>query len=555
MTFDAIKQAVKGYCNLSSQEADTRIGEAINRHYQRVTASLGLDVARFVTRSTTMTAGVRTVEFSNIEKIDRILDTTDSSAIRTLREASMNTLRTTQPTDGQPTMWAPQSSTANSVTALFDTTPQTAYSLQADGWASQTHLQGNDEPQFAESYHDILTWSVVSEELLRKEKDRLALIYQQKADSLLAELRHFLADSHSRYDVARSGMSSTLVSGGGGSGSSSSLGATAYTQSALVTFDRGASTAPFAVAQSTAAVVTNLDADKLDGEHGSYYLDRANHTGSAALAVTDITPVTTDRLVGRDTAGTGAAEQLTVGGGIEFTGSGGIQRSALTGDVTASAGSNATSIATSAVTTAKIADDNVTDAKLRESAAVSVIGRSANSTGNPADIAASSNNQVLARISDALTFSGGLVFDGSNKITQVSFAAAQSASSDSNTLDDYEESTWTPVDSSGAALSFTTEGSYIKIGQLVVAAATVTYPATGDASNAIIGALPFTIQDTTNDVFVAVAINTTGTMLCVKGLNNTTTVQILNASSEATITNANMSGQRIRFTFVYRATA
>lgn len=59
-------------------------------------------------------------------------------------------------------------------------------------------------------------------------------------------------------------------------------------------------------------------------------------------ASTDIVSVTTDRLIGRDTAGTGAAEQLTVGGGVEFTGSGGIQRGALTGAVTASAGSGTT---------------------------------------------------------------------------------------------------------------------------------------------------------------------------------------------------------------------
>jgi hypothetical protein len=52
----------------------------------------------------------------------------------------------------------------------------------------------------------------------------------------------------------------------------------------------------------------------------------------------------TDRLLGRDTTGAGDAEELTVSGGVEFTGSGGIQRSALTGDVTASAGSNTTAI-------------------------------------------------------------------------------------------------------------------------------------------------------------------------------------------------------------------
>ncbi|TXH52196.1 MAG: hypothetical protein E6Q97_16650 [Desulfurellales bacterium] len=52
--------------------------------------------------------------------------------------------------------------------------------------------------------------------------------------------------------------------------------------------------------------------------------------------------ITTDRLIGRDTAGTGAAEEITVGGNLEFTGSGGIQRGALTGAITASAGSGTT---------------------------------------------------------------------------------------------------------------------------------------------------------------------------------------------------------------------
>jgi hypothetical protein len=81
----------------------------------------------------------------------------------------------------------------------------------------------------------------------------------------------------------------------------------------------------------------------------------------------------TDRLLGRDTAGSGDVEELTVGGGVEFTGSGGIQRSALTGDVTASAGSNATTIANDAVTAAKILDGNVTYGKIQDTSAASVL--------------------------------------------------------------------------------------------------------------------------------------------------------------------------------------
>lgn len=92
---------------------------------------------------------------------------------------------------------------------------------------------------------------------------------------------------------------------------------------------------------------------------------RTNLGAAASGAVTGsgIT-IATDRLAGRDSASTGALEEISVGGGLEFTGSGGIRRSALTGDVTASAGSGTTTIANDAVTTAKIFDNAVTLAKL-----------------------------------------------------------------------------------------------------------------------------------------------------------------------------------------------
>jgi len=66
---------------------------------------------------------------------------------------------------------------------------------------------------------------------------------------------------------------------------------------------------------------------------------------SNAITVAKMADLATDRLLGRDTAGTGDPEALTVSGGLEFSGSGGIQRSALTGDVTASAGSGVTTVA------------------------------------------------------------------------------------------------------------------------------------------------------------------------------------------------------------------
>jgi hypothetical protein len=65
---------------------------------------------------------------------------------------------------------------------------------------------------------------------------------------------------------------------------------------------------------------------------------------------------------------------------------------------------------------------------------------------------------------------GALVVSGTTpSLNGVTFPATQSASADANTLDDYEEGSWTPV----AAVGFTivgatvASGSYTKIGNLV----------------------------------------------------------------------------------------
>jgi hypothetical protein len=74
----------------------------------------------------------------------------------------------------------------------------------------------------------------------------------------------------------------------------------------------------------------------------------------------------------------------------------------LTGDVTATTGSfNGSANATAAAT---IANNAVSNAKLRDSDALSVIGRGANSSGDPSDITASTDGHVLRRSGTALAF-------------------------------------------------------------------------------------------------------------------------------------------------------
>ena len=86
--------------------------------------------------------------------------------------------------------------------------------------------------------------------------------------------------------------------------------------------------------------------------------------------------------------------------------------------------------------------------------------------------------------------------------TGISFPASQVASGGSNCLDDYEEGTWTPTDVSGASLTAaaTAYGKYTRVGNVVHAKLTFTYPATANTATPRIGGLPYAaVSDNINN--------------------------------------------------------
>ena len=114
------------------------------------------------------------------------------------------------------------------------------------------------------------------------------------------------------------------------------------------------------------------------------------------------------------------------------------------------------------------------------------------------------------------------------------------------------EGNWVPIDASGAGLIFTgVTGYWQRIGKMVTCWCTLTFPATADASFALIGGLPFTIANVA--VMRASGIvtfsNNSG-VAYVYPVNNSTTFP-LNAPDGSGVTNATASGSQFGFVITY----
>ncbi len=94
----------------------------------------------------------------------------------------------------------------------------------------------------------------------------------------------------------------------------------------------------------------------------------------------------------------------------------------------------------------------------------------------------------------------------------ITFPATQSASSDANTLDDYEEGTWTPIivgaTTAGTGTYSSQNGRYTKVGNMVTATSYVEWSAHTGTGGMRLGGLPFaTLSASANLGGVAVGYN------------------------------------------------
>ena len=115
------------------------------------------------------------------------------------------------------------------------------------------------------------------------------------------------------------------------------------------------------------------------------------------------------------------------------------------------------------------------------------------------------------------------------------------SNTDSNTLDDYEEGTWTPTVVASGVTAATAIGHYTKIGRLVTCTFDWRFPSTSDTSNAQMGGFPFDMiaANENGGGFFHFCSATNGSELTLYG-HGTNFFSIVNGSS--VVTNANVSG-------------
>jgi hypothetical protein len=151
----------------------------------------------------------------------------------------------------------------------------------------------------------------------------------------------------------------------------------------------------------------------------------------------------------------------------------------------------------------------------------------------------------------------GTTYTGTNGIT---FTATQTASADANTLDDYEEGTFTPTlfgASSAGTTTYTSQnGTYTKIGRQVTVTVYVTASAATGTGELRIGNLPFTVIGNPN-YFAAAYVTSLnwggGSYLMMITRPGETNVEMQYMADDNTALNQNMVNetQGIGFTITY----
>ena len=133
-------------------------------------------------------------------------------------------------------------------------------------------------------------------------------------------------------------------------------------------------------------------------------------------------------------------------------------------------------------------------------------------------------------------------------LTAIVFNGTQSASSNANTLDDYEEGSWTPT---SASISFSSAtGRYVKIGAQVTCWFQINFPSTSSSADARITGIPFNPVSQNGQGVLGNINNTDIADVRVSADSGNSFINLRNEAG-AEKTNGNLSNRNIRGMITY----
>ncbi len=227
MTFTELREDIMDRLNLSSTDASTRIGRAINRTYRKVTTTIGLQLSRRGTISQDVTVAVSAVTFTNTEKVIDVWNRA-TTPYKRLTLVTIEELRNQMPytSSDSPTCYAIRAHSSDTVTIEINCIPLTDFTLYADVHQVVADLSGSDEPAFPESFHDVIIEGVLVDEYRKLEKLQYAQMSMKEFDRILSDLRMWIAKGgpdlwQTKTAVDLRDTSSGGSGGGGGGGGSS----------------------------------------------------------------------------------------------------------------------------------------------------------------------------------------------------------------------------------------------------------------------------------------------------------------------------------------------
>ena len=160
-------------------------------------------------------------------------------------------------------------------------------------------------------------------------------------------------------------------------------------------------------------------------------------------------------------------------------------------------------------TTKKVATDDLTVKNVRSNATTGILQIAGPSAGNTRTMTTPDANFTAARTDAAQTFTGNQTFAANIGLggttpttsgTGVSFPATQSASTNANTLDDYEEGYYTTTmtaDTGTVTLAYD-KMNYTKVGRMVAVSGEITVSSISSPTGDIYISLPFTAETSPN---------------------------------------------------------